>query len=119
MIAKKLFIECMDALKNYSDYEHKLSELNVNIFERDEVSDLIVAFLKLLSYTCHDVQDDKRFPNDIEYFVYDCDFGRKSDEYPIEYDDGTIVHLTDVNTLWDYLVEWHPEIVDTEEDEKD
>lgn len=119
MIRKELFIECMDTFKEYSDYENKLADLDINIWEREEIQDLISSFLRLLAYCCKDEYTDKRYPNNIEYFIYDCEFGKKANEYTITEEDGTEIHLTNSEALWNYLVKNNPDIVDNSKLEDD
>ena len=105
----------MDAyLKNYMEYENSLSEFGVNLWERDEVQNLLCSYVNLLAYCTKDISEDKRFPNNLDYFIWDTEFGAKADEYVITEPDGTEVKLHTVEDLWDYVVKNNPDINDTE-----
>jgi len=111
---KDLFIKCMNHFKEYTDWEHKLYELGINFWERDEIANLLGSYLELLQYCCKD-EPDKTYPyspTNIEYFIYDEEFGSKADEYFITESDGTEVKIRTPEDLWNYLVKNNPDIED-------
>ena len=110
---KRKFVKSMNILKAYTDWEHKLYELGVNFWEQDEVSNLVTNYLELLAEICHcDATDE--YGTDIDYFIYETDWGKDADEYSITEtdEDGNEVEikLNTVEDLWDYLAKQHPEI---------
>ena len=117
---KKFFIKSMETLKAYNDWEYQLYELGVNFWERDEVANLIVNYSELLAEICHcDVTDE--YGTDIDYFMYETDWGKNADKYFITEtdDDGNNIEikLHTIEDLWNYLVKEHPEIDEGEPNE--
>lgn len=110
---KELFVNSMNTLKKYSDWEHKLYELGVNFWEREEIQNLINSYIELLIDECH-CEIDEICGSDIEYFIYETDWGKNADKYCIyetdENGNKTEYHLHTIEDLWDYLVKMHPEI---------
>lgn len=112
MITKKLFLDALAAYEKYDNYENKMHELGLNLFERDEVQCFKNSFLDLLAYMCNDLHQTRYDSNNIEYFIYDAAFGKKADTYFIQEKDGTEIHFYTAEDLWNYLVNEHPEIED-------
>lgn len=43
--------------------------------------------------------------NNISYFIYDTDWGKKADDYNITLADGRVIKFYDAGYVYDYLVE--------------
>ena len=113
-MTKSFFLEYMETLKNYYKYEDELAELNVNIWERDEVQSLISGYVDLLCVLCKDYPypKDRYQLTDIEYYIYDLEWGRKWKPGTITDEFGNDVPMGTLDDLWDELVRRHPDIVD-------
>ena len=60
MIKKSTFLKCIEAIKNYSEYEEKLNALGIRLWEQEEVSNLILSYTELLEDCCKDYPDEKK-----------------------------------------------------------
>jgi len=118
MITKELFLKCLDTYKKYNEWEGKLYDLGINFWEQDEVANLLSSYIELLEYCCKDDMYENYDPTNISYFIYDCDYGKKADEYFITEQDGSEVKFYTAEDLWNYLVKNHPEIDDKSEKKK-
>lgn len=76
---------------------------------------MIYSFMELLAYTCKDKRYSKYDYNNIDYFIWETDYGTKADKYYITEADGTEIHFYTPEDVWNYLVKLHPEIEDKEE----
>ena len=122
MIRKELFIKCMETLQKYSEAEEEISNITkyfLNLIEFDELQNLIDCFTKLLAY-CVKANYDSHSGDDVSYFIYDMDWGKKFDDYHIIRDGETEpVPMRTIEELWNYFVEEHPEIVDNSKEGND
>ena len=58
--------------------------------------------------------------DDVSYFIYDMDWGKKFDDYHIIREGETEpVPMRTIEELWNYFVEEHPEIVDNSKEGND
>ena len=122
MIRKELFIRCMETLQKYSEKEEEISNITkyfLNLVEFDELQNLITCFTDLLAY-CVKANDDPYSGDDVSYFIYDMDWGKKFDDYHIIREGETEpVPMRTIEELWNYFVEEHPEIVDNSKEGND
>ena len=115
MITKEMFINCMNTLEKYQNLECNIFDVTngaVNLLEINELQDLLSAYILLLAY-CTKCEYDKYTGTDVDYFIYETEFGKKSDKYFITDKDGTEWHWEDAEDLWNYLVYQNPDIEDT------
>ena len=119
MIKKEMFIKCMETLQKYAEAEEEISNVTkyfLNLVEFDELQNLIDCFTKLLAY-CVKANHDPHVGDDLSYFIYDMDWGKKFDEFHIIREGETEpVPMRTIEELWNYFVEEHPEIVDNSEE---
>ena len=122
MIRKEMFIQCMETLQKYSEAEEKISNVTkyfLNLIEFDELQNLITCFTDLLAY-CVKSNHDPYSGDDVSYFIYDMDWGKKFDDYHIIREGETEpVPMRTIEELWNYFVEEHPEIVDNSKEGND
>lgn len=106
MITKELFNECMQAFKEYSEWEGKLYDLGINLSESFEMSNLILTFNNLLAYCCEEqyTEDNCELPNLIDYFMYDLNFGA--------FAKGNNSEPETVEELWEAITAAHPDVPD-------
>lgn len=115
MITKEMFINCMNTLEKYQNLECNIFDVTngaVNLLEINELQDLLSAYTLLLAY-CTKCEYDKWTGTDVDYFIYETEFGKKSDKYFITEKDGTEWHWKDAEDFWNYLVYQNPDIEDT------
>lgn len=107
MLSKEEFVRIMNEIKKIMqadeelfDAFQKLSKDNYVMTNRNSIS----LVLELLEHIMHDDEDCP----DIEYFIYELDWGTKweSGAYAI---DGNDVQLDTVENLYDFLVKTYNE----------
>lgn len=102
MISKEDFVKILESLDKYRQDEVKMADamsqcsdgFRVDFYPGGKYQDLIITLLGIMFYE-KDI---------IEYFVYECDFGREADKYFITEGDREI-HFYTAGDLYDYLVE--------------
>lgn len=117
MITKKLFLSCIDTIKRYQNKEDKLydgTDGMVNLLEIDEIQSLIHKLISLLGYCTKSDYSDV-YGNDIDYFIYETEWGKKADEYFTTLESGEQVHFNTAEDVWNYLVTLNPDIEDVNE----
>ena len=112
-MTKELFLACINAYKHYDDFEGRLDGLGLNLWEIPEIENLKANFLNLLADSCKDEYPEGYVPNNIDFFIFDCEFGEKADEHPIIEPDGNKIFLKTPEDLWEYRVKCNPEIETT------
>ena len=114
MIKKEMFIKFMETLQKFDEAEEEISNVTkyfLNLVEFDELQNLIDCFTKLLAY-CVKASYDPHVGDDLSYFIYDMDWGKKFDEFHIIREGETEpVPMITNEELWKYFVGEHPEIV--------
>lgn len=114
MITKKLFLSCLDAIKQFEDEENKIydgTDGMLDLLQIDELQHLIHKFITLLAY-CTKSEVSEGFGSDIDYFIYETEWGKKADNYYATLQDGEEIHCYTTEDLWNCLVRFNPEIED-------
>lgn len=101
-ITKEEFISYIEFIKERGE---KMDEMNK--FFTDEFEDSIfypylkyeTKLVRLLKSVMHDKYDD------IEYFIYELNFGEKYEDGMIREKDGTLIDFSTAENVYDYLVE--------------
>ena len=111
MISKEKFVEYMTAIKNAFDKERAFDDAIQALNKDGEgiamiYSDEITAMTKMVC----DLMDieyngEKYYGDDIQYFIYECDWGRDKDARLIEYC-GNMICLETIEDLYDYIVKY-------------
>lgn len=113
MIRKDLFVNCLEKYRAYRDWEEQISSLGIDIEENEIINSMVTAFTNLLAYCCNDEYNEGDiYPNTIDYFVYDLDFGRYK---PKIEDLNNLLYLKNIDELWELLINCSPEIEDPRE----
>lgn len=94
---KAQFIKYMNIYKAYHEYEDKLYNLGINIWERDEIGNLITCYIDMLIRLYED--EENGF---IEYFIYELNFGEYGNKYKITINDKEY-SLNTLDDLWELL----------------
>lgn len=101
-ITKEEFVSYIEFIKERGE---KMDEMNK--FFTDEFEDSIfypylkyeTKLVRLLKSVMHDKYDD------IEYFIYELNFGEKYEDGMIREKDGTLIDFSTAENVYDYLVE--------------
>lgn len=109
MIGKETFIKHMGYIKQTMDKEDKVYEFVGKTF-RDSFcliySDEITHMIEMV---CDSMELERKhndlFNNDVEYFIYDLEWGKNWTPESVTEADGTPVDLSTVEKLYDYLVQ--------------
>lgn len=110
MIKEEMYIKCLKDLEKYSEWEDKLAELGINIWENEELQDIIMDLTMLLEYCTKD--EVTKLGTNLGYYLYECEFGKKANDYYITEADGNIVKFHKPVDVWNYLVKCNPDIED-------
>lgn len=111
MISKEKFLQYIKTLKGYYEFDSKLYECtngSFNLLELDPLSNLYSDFISMLNYCLdqeEDMKDDRGYPipNDLEYFIYDVEFGKQADKYFMTDAEGVKHHWHNPEEFYDYL----------------
>ena len=105
VISKELFVEIIEALKQQYQYDNawseKMSVLMHSFVEPYNNSKLTAILTKLLQY---ELEPNITKWSDIEYFMYELDFGAKYKSGTIT-DNGKIIDFSTSGKLYDYLAQ--------------
>ena len=109
MISKEKFVEYMSAIKNAEEKDIKFDEairsLNnsgegIAMLYTDEITIMIqmVCDLMDIEYNAHNCYGDI-----VQYFIYECEWGKKDVPIIIDSDDKEII-LKTIEDLYDYVM---------------
>ena len=109
MISKEKFVEYLKQIKRLIDNANVLDQALKNFDTTSDFSgfsnfaaiDLTVSMLEDL---VGDTRDGDYVPTNIEYFIYDLEFGTKWTEESITESDGTPIDISTPEKLYDYIV---------------
>lgn len=110
MISKEKFVEYIKFIKSLDDKEQKLQEGFYSCFGRENVGHISVfseIVPKVIEMLCDlmgiEYNNDPYTGDDIQYFIYDLDFGTvEGAEEAIE-EDGKVYDLSTPEKLYDYI----------------
>lgn len=113
MISKKEFLHYIDVLKKYNKFENDLYENTngaFNLLEIDPLMNLHSCYIEMLSESIGDeigLKDDRGYPiiSDLEYFIYDVEFGEKADDYYMTDENGIEYRWHNPEEFYDYMAE--------------
>lgn len=105
-ITKEEFVKTINKLETASDSEWNIwMALKDNgVWVDDERDGLENSVIELLSYLVNPIRPDLA-KEDIEYFVYELDFGREFEIGNIMDKDGNPIDFSSAEKLYDYFVE--------------
>lgn len=112
MISKKEFLRYIDAIKKYNEFESDLYDNTHGAFNLLEIEPLVklhTCYIEMLSEGIGDkigMTDDRGYPipSDLEYFIYDVEFGKRADTYYLTDADGVEHHWHNPEEFYDYMV---------------
>jgi len=108
MISREAFIDAMSAIERQYKRDEEVGKLITSIGDTQIMggnnrfvytTQLIEDLLNVLAKDTEDTQGD------INYYVYETDFGAKADEFHLTLRNGRKVKFTDAGVLWDWLLE--------------
>ena len=108
MITKKLYIDGVRAIEKFDKFTSDLHRLGIDILEVPALSDLEVTIERLLEYCTEDTPEPTYGTTDLDFYLYEGD--KSVDRF--WNGDGTVIPMTDVNDLWNYIAKERPHIVD-------
>ena len=108
LLSKEEFVDCIDRLREANDLQDEISDLMRE--SRDNVENDFMngaalqinhesTVIKLLVKLMH---DDEIY-SDIDYFIYELDYGRKYEPGYIKDNDGNEIDFSTAEKLYDYL----------------
>ena len=107
MISKELFVKSIDDIEKQVNRDREISD-SLDTVLRDGYNNsvifstiLINSYIKLLKELTNDEDDN------IEYFMWELDFGKKANEYVITEQDGNIVKLLTPELLYDFIEKYN------------
>ena len=106
MISKEKFVEIINRLKDYNDLQDKIQNLfrdNIDNQEMDfmNAGSICIGHESVVVELLKDMFEDKY--NDISYYLYECDYGRETENKIFDNDDKPI----DISTpakFYDFLI---------------
>ena len=106
-LSKEEFVKVINELEKRVRFEVSLEEL-YNDFggsapwsPNGRLMDEIIHTLNVM----FDLEETSTYGSDIDYFVYDLDFGQNPDDLYIEDEEGNKTYLTTAEELYDYIME--------------
>lgn len=105
-IDKNTFVKCINSIRDFMQYMNKLSDVNINLFEEDSVNELIDNFSTLISNACNDM-DTSRVGTELDYFMWDLDFGKKWTEASLRDEYHNPIDISTTEKFWDYIYNYY------------
>lgn len=110
MITKQEFLSKLSALQKTMETEdelYKASNKSIALFENEVFSNFIDEYIKSLS-TLIGLENDRYTYNDLDYFIFELEFGKEYKEGCVK-DDDVIVDFSTPEKFYDYIYEKHNE----------
>lgn len=112
MISKEKFVDYIKFIENLDDKEYKLQKGLEDCFGRENVGYLYVfneVVPKMIEMLCDlmeiEYNRDPHIGDDIQYFIYDLDFGKSKGAAEAVIIEGKSYDLSSAEKLYDYLLE--------------
>ena len=108
LLTKEEFCKYINFIKDRVEAEDKINDLFTEEFSDSifmpygKCIDKIVSLLSKIM-CCKDI--DTWGTNDIDYFIYELDFGKKWPEYSVYNEQGSPIPMSTPEELYDYLIE--------------
>lgn len=100
---RESFKKYMQYIIEYDDYLDRLHKLGVDVWEREELGNILAGYIKLLE-AIMEVPDesDNLIDGEISFWLYECDRGTADNAW-VEYK-GDIHYIRNLDELYDWLV---------------
>ena len=116
MISKEKFVEYINFIKSLDDKESKLQDGLQACFGKENVGYVSVfneVVPKMIEMLCDlmeiEYDRDPHIGDDIQYFIYDLNFGKSKDAVEAIITDGKTYDLSTAEKLYDYILESNKE----------
>lgn len=116
MISKEKFVEYINFIKSLDDKESKLQDGLQACFGKENVGCIFVfneVVPKMIEMLCDlmevEYNRDPHIGDDIQYFIYDLNFGKSKDAVEAIITDGKTYDLSTAEKLYDYILESNKE----------
>lgn len=103
-LTKEQFLNCIETYKKMRDEESELYNA-LQIYDESIFDKWIDSYYMLFSEMC-ELQEpgyDNDWGNDLDYFIFELDFGRLYRDGCIEDADGNPIKMSTADELWDIL----------------
>ena len=106
MITKKLFIETIEVIKRKMEFNDKFYDIFKEVCDGGGIlkDSFVIDHLIQILHNEFGIVRKKAYDSDIEYFIYDLDFGTKWTSTSYTEKDGTPIDISTSEKLYDYLV---------------
>ena len=105
MITKETFIKAINTIEKYDKKEQKIYNATngaIDFLNIPEIGDLVTILIQVLG-ECTNSPETDEYGNDIDYYIYQTNYGEKANEYYYTEQDGTEYHFNTPEDLWSYL----------------
>ena len=116
LINKEKFVEYINFIKSLDDKESKLQDGLQACFGKENVGHLFVfneVVPKMIEMLCDLMEikynKDSHIGDDIQYFIYELDFGKSKDAVKAITVDGKTYDLSTAEKLYDYILDSNKE----------
>lgn len=118
MITKKLYIDCVNSISNWLDFEDKLYSMtngSLYLSNFEYLQELVNKFEELLEYCTKD-KVTREYGSNLSYFLCELDSGKKYVDGCITDSEGNNISCKSPEELWDnFIIDSHPEVEDNQE----
>lgn len=108
-LSKEEFVKVINEIERQFKFRDALNEVYEDYDGTapwDPSSVLIDKMVHLLN-VMFDLEETATFESDIDYFIFELDFGRNPDDLYIEEKDGNKIYISSAEELYDWIIE-HP-----------
>lgn len=110
MISKELFVESVKYVEDFDQLMRNAEDvLGISVDFDGPMYEGIEQVIKLLHVTMED-EDDW-----LEYFMYECDFGRSWEDGDVEIGGEPIAGIHDAAALYDFMLQYYSEMPESVE----
>lgn len=116
MISKEKFVEYINFIKSLDDKEIKLQDGLQACFGKENIGCVFVfneVVPKMIEMLCDLMETkynrDPHIGDDIQYFIYDLDFGKSKDAKEAVISDNKVYDLSTAEKLYDFILESNKE----------
>lgn len=107
MLTKEEFVKLVDRVKVFQDYVDNCYKIGLNLYDvnGDPVSGLVDDYIKLISKLMND-PEQKHVGTNLEYFIYETNFGEDADRCFTRIEDKEY-HFYTAEDVYDFLVKFY------------
>ena len=102
-IDKDTFVNSINSIKVFKSYLNKLSNVGLNLYDVDAIVSMEDSFKELLAKCCNDREVSPYIGKEIDYFIYELDFGEKWTETSFTDGYDNPIDISTIEKFWDYI----------------